>query len=68
MPAPRGGGPRVYLLMGSRDPSADSFREAERRLSDAGLEVRLRMVPGVGHSYPRDATAELRKALAFLLP
>ena len=68
MPAPSGDAPRVYLLMGSRDPRADSFRVAERQLVEAGLEVRLRMVPGVGHSYPRDATTELRKALAFLLP
>lgn len=67
MQAPSGDGPRVYLLTGSRDPAVDSFRAAHTQLGDAGLEVRLRIVPGVGHSYPRRASHELGQALEFLL-
>jgi phospholipase/carboxylesterase len=67
MPAPDGGGPRVYLLTGDEDPFAYTFRTAAAALRGAGLEVRLRMVPGLGHDYPRRATKELGKALEFLL-
>ena len=67
MPAPAAGGPRVYLLMGDEDPFADTFRTAAEALGGAGLEVRLRMVPGLGHDYPRRATEELGEALEFLL-
>ncbi len=67
MPTPEGGGPRVYLLTGGADPGAESFRTAAERLGAAGLEVRLRMIPALGHSYPRRATAELGKALDYLL-
>ena len=68
MAPPPGGGPRVYLLTGARDPRVDTFRQAERRLGAAGLDVRLRVVPGLGHGYPRGATEELSRALRFLLP
>ncbi len=68
MPAATRGGPRIYLLTGSRDPRVDSFRAAERQLAGAGLDVRLRIVPGVGHSYPQRVDHELGKALEFLLP
>jgi predicted esterase len=67
MPTLEGAGPRVYLLVGGRDRGVESFRAAEKRLSEAGLEVRLRVVPGLGHYYPQRATRELGKALEFLL-
>ncbi len=67
MPVPAGRGPRVYLLIGQKDPFAATFVEAESDFRRGGLEVRLRMVPGLGHSFPRRATTELRKGLAFLL-
>ena len=67
MPMPAAGGPRVYLLTGARDPGVDSFRQAERRLAGAGLDARLRVVRGMGHSYPPSATEELGRALDFLL-
>lgn len=66
MPVPEGDGPRVYLLIGQKDPFASTFREAESDLRNGGLEVRLRVMPGLGHAFPRHATTELRKALAFL--
>jgi predicted esterase len=68
MPLPEGGGPRVYLLTGARDPSVESFRSAETLMLEAGIEVRLRVVPGLRHAYPRSTTAELGRALDFLLP
>jgi phospholipase/carboxylesterase len=67
MRSPAAGGPRVYLLTGERDRSAATFEEAERALAAAGLEVRLRVVPNLGHSYPARPTRELRVALEFLL-
>ena len=67
MPAPEGDGPRVYLLTGARDPAVETLRAAHASLGAAGLDVRLRVLPGLGHAYPRRSTAELRAALEFLL-
>lgn len=67
MPAPAGGGPRIYLLTGARDPAVESFRLAEQELRAAGLEVELRLVPGLRHAYPQSATKELGRALDYLL-
>jgi predicted esterase len=67
MPAAAGGGPRVYLLTGARDPAVETFRAASADLKGAGLEVRLRVIPALGHAYPRHSDAELGKALEFLL-
>ena len=67
MPVPAAGGPRVYLLTGARDPRVESFREARRALAGAGLAVRLRVIPGLGHAYPTSATRELGRGLDFLL-
>ena len=69
MPAPgTEGAPRVYLLIGKDDPFAATFTEAESNLREGGVEVRLRVIPGLGHGFPGRATSELREALEFLLP
>jgi predicted esterase len=60
-------GPRVYLLTGQQDSALSTFRAAAVDLAEAGLDVRLRVIPGLGHAFPRRSTRELRKALAFLL-
>ena len=67
MPSPTNGGPRVYLLTGALDPAAKTFVEAHDSLAAAGLEVRLRVIPQLGHSYPVNSAKELRTALRFLL-
>ena len=68
MPVPESGGPRVYLLIGDQDPFVDTFRQAAPVFADGGLDVHLRVISGLGHAYPRRATAELGRALEFLLP
>lgn len=67
MPPPPEGGPRVYLLAGARDPAVQTFREARVNLEAAGLDVRLRVIAGLGHAYPQRSEAELAEALEFLL-
>jgi len=60
--------PRVYLLAGQKDPAVVGYRTAEADLRGAGLDVRLRVIPGLGHEFPPRANTELRKAFGFLLP
>jgi predicted esterase len=59
---------KVYLLVGQEDPAVLSSREAEAVLRADGLDVRLRVIPGLGHAFPQRATTELRTAFDFLLP
>ncbi len=59
--------PRVMLMIGARDPWARTFREAQRMLSERGVESRLRVYPGVGHGYPADSDEQLVKAFRFVL-
>ncbi len=67
MPAPEDGGPRIYLLTGELDPARATFEKAHQAFEAAGLETRLRIVSGLGHSYPFRPVKEFRTALAFLL-
>jgi predicted esterase len=66
-PAPARGAPRYYFMVGSKDDAASQNRLAAADFTAAGYEVELRVLPGVGHVFPRETSRELRKALAFAL-
>jgi predicted esterase len=67
-PAPADDGdPRYYFMVGSRDRAADEVRLAASDFEAAGYDVDLRVLSGVGHTFPRRTTTELRKALRFVL-
>jgi len=59
--------PRYYFMVGSLDRSADEVRHASGDFRDAGYPVRLRVLPGTGHTFPRATDRELGKALRFAL-
>ena len=59
--------PRYYFMVGSRDRSADQVRMAAADFEKAGYDVDLRVLSGIGHTFPRRTTTELRRALAFVL-
>lgn len=59
--------PPIYLMIGARDPFAHTFREAVRPLKDAGFPVRLRVLQGVAHAYPKRADSELMRGFSYLL-
>jgi len=66
-PAASDGDPRYYFLVGGRDPAVDEVRRAAGDFKAAGYEVKLRVVSGTGHAFPRATKQELGKALRFVL-
>jgi predicted esterase len=61
------GDPRYYFMVGSRDRAVDEVRQAAADFEAAGYEVDLRVLSGIGHTFPRRTTTELRRALRFVL-
>ena len=57
--------PSVWLAIGSEDPSVATYREALEDFKAAGWKAKLRVVKGVGHTFPLRDAKELRKVLAF---
>jgi predicted esterase len=66
-PTADGGEPAFYFMVGSRDKAISQVRRAAADYSEAGYAVKLRVVAGTGHSFPRDTDRELGKALRFVL-
>lgn len=66
-PASGRGGPRFYFVVGSKDDAAPQNRLAAADFTAAGYDVELKVLPGVGHVFPRENRRELRKALEFAL-
>jgi hypothetical protein len=62
-------GVRGVFITGDRDSALERVRAAHRLLDRSGLEVRLEVVPGLGHEYPPEPALSgfLRQALKFLL-
>jgi len=56
---------RFFILCGGEDRSLQNNRDAAKQLRARGVKVRLRIYPGVGHSYPAERERELRQALGF---
>ncbi|MCA9303771.1 MAG: hypothetical protein KC996_06585 [Phycisphaerales bacterium] len=59
--------PPVYLMVGARDPFVQTFRDAVEPLEKAGFPVRLRILQGIAHEYPKRPDPELRKGFRFLI-
>jgi predicted esterase len=63
----RKAGVRGFFITGERDPARAGVEAAYRLLASAGLEVRLEVVPGLGHEYPVDMAPLLENAMRFVL-
>ena len=66
-PLARAGDPRYYFIVGSRDRAASDMRLATKDYEAAGYDVRLRVIPSTGHSFPRDSDREFTSALRWVL-
>jgi phospholipase/carboxylesterase len=66
-PKAEAGSPRFYFMVGSLDRVAKQARLAASDFEAAGYEVDFRMFPDTGHEFPRRTTAELGRALRFVL-
>ncbi len=66
-PAASDDDPRYYFMVGARDRAVDEVRRAAGDFKVAGYEVKLRVLPGTGHTFPRATNQELSKALRFVL-
>lgn len=64
-PAPTAEGPRWALVMGARDPWAHTYDEARGVLTQAGADVELALIGGMGHAVPN--TRVLTEALGWAL-
>ena len=60
-------GVRGWLLTGDRDAARQAVELLHVQLRDAGMDCRLDVIPGLGHTFPGDFEDRLRKALPFLL-
>jgi pimeloyl-ACP methyl ester carboxylesterase len=63
----RNAGVRGVFITGERDSALARVRAAHRLLERSGLDVRLEVVPGLGHQYPAELSGLLPRALKFLL-
>ena len=61
------GDPRYYFMVGSHDKAVKPVERAASDFGAAGYEVKLRVLPGTGHAFPRARKKELGKALRFAL-
>ncbi len=59
--------PRVFFMVGKEDRVAPSIKKAAKDYEAAKIPFKLNIYEGVGHSFPKDKTAELRKALSYIL-
>jgi len=59
--------PRFYLMVGSEDGAVEANRQGYRELEAAGVSVRLKVYPNLGHNFPPDHERELLRALKFVL-
>ncbi len=55
--------PKWYLLIGANDGPAPTYVEAEKAFTDAGMTVKRRAIPGLGHGFP--SREELAEALRW---
>jgi predicted esterase len=66
-PPARAGDPRYYFIVGSRDRVVSDMRRAAKDYEAAGFDVKLRVVPSTGHSFPENSARELDAALKWVL-
>ncbi|HKY51593.1 MAG TPA: hypothetical protein VJP45_10085, partial [Candidatus Limnocylindria bacterium] len=62
-------GVRFYIVVGAKDASGyEGAKQLAAELEHAGVDVRLDERSDLGHAYPPDMDATLRRALAFMRP
>jgi predicted esterase len=61
--------PKYFIMIGDadRERTVESNRQATDVLRSAGVSVKLKTYPGLGHQFPPDHTKELVKAVRFVL-
>jgi predicted esterase len=60
-------GVRGWLLTGDRDAAQQAVELLHAQLRNAGLDCRIDVIPGLGHTFPQDFGVRLRAAVPFLL-
>jgi predicted esterase len=65
-PSARAGDPRYYFIVGARDRAVSDMRRAAKDYEAAGYDVKLRVIPSTGHSFPRDSDREFTSALQWV--
>jgi len=63
----RAGDPRYYFIVGARDRAVSDMRRAAKDYEEVGYDVKLRVIPSTGHSFPEDSHRELTNALEWIL-
>ena len=59
--------PRFYFMVGEHDRPLEQMRQAAEDFAAAGFDVKLRIYPGVGHTFPKNTVEELHDALEYVL-
>jgi predicted esterase len=60
--------PKYYLMVGAKDEALEDSRKYADEYWAMSLDVELEVHEGLGHEFPENLTAELQKALRFVLP
>ncbi len=60
--------PPFFFMVGEHDRVLERTRETAQRFAEHGIESKLAVYPGIGHSYPRDHRRQLRRAIRYALP
>ncbi len=55
--------PKVHLMVGDKDRVLGMNRQAAKELKSAGIDVDLVVYPNLGHAFPKNSDAELKKAI-----
>lgn len=69
LPLPASGAdklPRFFIMVGARDEALAANQRIAERFEKAGVPHKLNVYEGVGHTFPNDRDAELRKALEYI--
>ena len=61
-------GKRGVVITGEKDWALQATQTAVETMHTAGLEVRLEVVPNLGHDYPTDMKKRLKGGLEFVSP
>ncbi len=56
---------RIYMMVGAKDRAVSTNRRAKDTFTEAGVPCELVVYEGLGHAFPEDHEAELKKAVAY---
>lgn len=59
--------PKYYLMVGAKDEALEDSRKYADEYRAMSVDVELEVHEGLGHEFPKNLTAELQKALRFVL-